>query len=119
MKSEVAVTPDVGPAVGGGVLPDVGPAEGELGLALLRRGRVLGDELHNVRVLVVAADAALADDVHDAGQDIAGAAAETARARRARRLLLLTRVQHLKESGAGQSLDMPPRAFILKEAGNL
>lgn len=89
------VTPDVGLAVGA-VLPELGPAEGELGLAFLRRGRVLGQELHDVRVVFVAADAAFADDVHDAGQHVAGAAAEATCARRARRFLFLTRVQNLE-----------------------
>lgn len=95
------VTPDVRPAVGGGggaAAADVGLAEGELGLALLRRGRVLGQELHDVQVLLVAADAAFADDVHDAGQHVARAAAEAAAAGRTGRLLLLARVQDLRET---------------------
>ena len=98
VRSEVEVTPDVGQAVGGSILPAVGAAEGELGLAFLRRGRVLGDELYDVRVVLVAADAAFADDVHDAGEHVAGAAAEAAGARRPGRFLLLTRVQNLKET---------------------
>lgn len=49
-----------------------------------------------MRVLLVASDAAFADDVHDAGQHVAGAAAETSCARRARGFLLLTRVQDLE-----------------------
>ena len=49
-----------------------------------------------MRVVLVAPDAAFADDVHDAGQHVAGAAAETPGTRRARRLLLLTRVQNLE-----------------------
>lgn len=93
--SEVTLTPDVGHAVCG-VLPDLGPAEGELGLAFLRRGRVLRQELHDVRVVLVASHAAFADDVHDAGQHVAGAAAEAPRARRAGRFLFLARVQDLK-----------------------
>lgn len=96
MRSEV--TPDVGPAVCGGVLPDFGPAEGELGLSFLRCGRVLGEELHDVWVVLVAADAAFADDVHDAGEHVARAAAETTGAWRPRRFLFLTRVQDLKDT---------------------
>lgn len=99
--SKVTLTPDVGYAVSG-VLPHLGPAEGELGLAFLRRGRVLWQELHDVRVLLVASDAAFADDVHDAGQHVAGAAAESSCARRARHFLLLTRVQDLE--GADRKL---------------
>ena len=93
--SEVALTPDVCDAVGG-VLPDLVAAEGELGLALLWRGRVLGQELHDVRVVLVAPQAAFADDVHDAGENVAGAAAEAAGALRARGLLFLARVQDLE-----------------------
>ena len=48
-----------------------------------------------MRVLLVTSDAAFADDVHDAGQHVAGAAAETSCARRASGFLLLTRVQNL------------------------
>lgn len=96
MRSEV--TPDVSQAVdGGSVFPGVRAAEGELGLAFLRRGRVLRNKLHDVRVLFVAADAAFADDMHDAGEHVSGAAAEPPAARRLRRFLLLTRVQHLKK----------------------
>lgn len=97
VRSEVTLTPDVGHAVRG-VLPDLGPAEGELGLALLRRGRVLRQELHDVRVLFVPPDAAFADDVHDAGEHVAGATAEAPGARRARGFLFLTRVQDLEET---------------------
>lgn len=95
LRSEVSLTPDVGHAVRG-VLPAVGPAEGELGLAFLRRGRVLRQELHDVRVLLVASDAAFADDVHDAGEHVAGAAAETPGAGRAGGFPFLTRVQYLE-----------------------
>lgn len=91
MRSEV--TPDVSPAVGGGsVLPDFGPTEGELGLAFLWCGWVLGQELHDVRIVLVAADAAFAYDVHDAGEHVTRAAAETAGAWRPRCFLFLTRV---------------------------
>lgn len=82
-----------------GIRPGLGPAKGELGLALLRRWRVLGQELHDVRVLLVAAHAAFTDDVHDAGQDVASAAAEPTGGRGATRLALLTRVQNLQRSG--------------------
>lgn len=83
------ITPDVGPAVGR-VLPDVRPAKGELGVAFLWSRRVLGEELHDVRVVLIAADAASADDVHDAGQDVASTAAEAPGAWGARCFLLLT-----------------------------
>lgn len=49
-----------------------------------------------MRVVLVASDATFADDMHDAGQHVAGAAAETPRARRARGFLFLTRVQNLE-----------------------
>lgn len=49
-----------------------------------------------MRVVFVASHAAFADDVHDAGEHVAGAAAETPRARRARGFLFLTRVQDLE-----------------------
>lgn len=93
-ESTSEVPPDVSPAVS--VPPDLGPAKGELGMAFLRRGRVFGQELHDVRVVFVAADAAFADDMHDAGKDVAGAAAKTSGARRSSCLLFLTRVQNLK-----------------------
>lgn len=66
MRSEDVVTPDVGHTACGRLLPCVGVAEGELGVAFLRRGRVLWNKLHDVRVLLAAADAAFVDDVHDA-----------------------------------------------------
>lgn len=114
MRSEF--TPDIGSAVsGGGVLPDFSPTEGELGLAFLWRGRVLGEELHNVRVVLVAADAAFADDVHDAGEHVARAAAETASSWRPRRFLFLTRVQDLKvtDRTRPQDHDIDCKCFIL------
>lgn len=89
------LTPDVSHTVGG-VLPDLSAAEGELGLAFLGRGRVLRQELHDVRVFLVAPRAASADDVHDAREDVAGGAAESASRRRATRFLFLTRFQDLK-----------------------
>lgn len=99
VRSEVrgGVTPDVGHAVDG-VPAAVGAAEGELGVALLRRGRVLGQELYDVRVVVVASQAASADDVHDARQHVAGAAAETPQPRATSSFLFLTRVQDLQRA---------------------
>lgn len=91
MGSEVRVTPDVSQTIGGGgVLPGIGAAEGELGLAFLRRGRVVGNELHDMWVVLVAADAAFAENVHDAGEHVSGAAAEPTAPWRLRRFLLLT-----------------------------
>lgn len=46
-------------------------------LALLGSGGVLGQELHDVGAVLVAPDVALADDVHDTGQHVCSAAAET------------------------------------------
>lgn len=75
--SEVRVTPDVSQAISsGGILPGVGAAEGELGLAFLWCGRVFGNKLHDMWVVLIAADAAFADDVHDAGEHVSSAAAE-------------------------------------------
>lgn len=75
-RSEVrgGFTPDVGHAVAG-----VPGAEGEVGVALLRGGRVLGQELHDVRVVGVTPQAAATDDVHDARQHVAGVAAQRPR----------------------------------------
>lgn len=67
----------------------------EVGLALLGSGRVFNQKFHNVGVFLIAADVALIDDVHDAGQYIRSGAAKTNSVRRASSLLLLTSVQHL------------------------
>lgn len=67
----------VTPAVGR-IFPDLSATEGELGLAFLRRGRVLRQKLHNVRVVLVAANAAFVYDVHDAGEHVTRAAADSA-----------------------------------------
>lgn len=97
VRSEVrgGVTPDVGHAVDG-VPAAVGTAEGELGVALLRCGRVLGQELYDVWVVIVASQAASADDMHDARQHIAGATTETPHPRATSSFLFLTRVQDLQ-----------------------
>lgn len=50
----------------GAALVQVQLAE-EMGLALLGSGRVFYQELHNVGVVLVAADVAFVDDMYDAG----------------------------------------------------
>lgn len=79
------------------VFPYIGVAEGELGLALLRRGRVLRNKLHNVQIVLIAADTAFANDMHDARKNIGRAAAEAANVatQMPHGVSFLTRVQHL------------------------
>lgn len=106
MGSEVrgGVTPDVGHAVGCAATTVLG-TEREVGVALLRGGRVLGQELHDVWVVGVAPQAAATDDVHDARQHVAGAAAHrphppgATTPRPSGHLLLLARVQDLQVGG--------------------
>lgn len=106
-RSEVrgGVTPDVGHAVARAAAAAVLGAEREVGVALLRGGRVLGQELHDVWVVGVAPQAAATDDVHDARQHVAGAAAQrphppgAAAPRPSGQLLLLARIQDLQVGG--------------------
>lgn len=58
-------------------------------LALLGGGGILGHELHDMWAVLIAPDIALADDVHDARQDVGSAAAEAHGARQACHLLFL------------------------------
>ncbi len=74
--------------------------KGELRLALAGCGRVLHQELHDVWAFLVAAEVAFVNDVHDAGQHVCSAAAETNRGGSPSRLLLLTPVQHLHRKHA-------------------
>lgn len=105
-RSEVrgGVTPDVSHAVACAAAAVLG-AEREVGVALLRGGRVLGQELHDVRVVGVAPQAAATNDVHDARQHVAGAAAQRPRPpgaaapRPSGQLLLLARIQDLQAEG--------------------
>jgi len=80
-------------------------------VALLRRGRVLGQELQDVRVVLAAPDAASADHVHDAGQHVAGAAAEAA----ATRLPGPTGGQHL-EGAEPEQVSPPPENYSSHDA---
>lgn len=54
-----------------------------------------------MRIVLVASHAAFADDVHDAGEHVTGAAAETPRAQRTGRFPFLTRVQDLEGDQQG------------------
>lgn len=65
-------------------------------MAFLGRRRVFGQKLYDVRVVVAPPCAASTDDVHDAGQHVAGGAAETASTSTATHLLFLTRFQDLQ-----------------------
>lgn len=82
------LTPDVSLSIG--VLAQLSPAEGKLGMAFLWRRWVFRQELYYMWVVIVASDAAFADNVHDARQDISGAATEAPTAGRTTCLLFLT-----------------------------
>lgn len=73
-------------------------------MSLLRRGRIVGEELDNVRMLRVAAYAAFAHHVHNAGQNVTRAAAEATRtgsgSGRPARFAFVARMENLRRREA-------------------